>query len=114
MKNPCRVKGGGTDRVTERRIPNLDQVAALAQAMPEHYRAAVTLAAWGTLRRGEVLGLNREDIDLRAGTVRVERSLHEFYDGRLDSVRRRTATLARCRSTSSLLKRRWQKRAKTT
>ena len=36
------------------------------------------------LHRGEVLGLNREDIDLRAGTVRVERSLHEFYDGRLE------------------------------
>jgi integrase len=84
VKNPCRVKGGGTDRVIERRIPNIDQVTALAQSMPEQYRAAVTLAAWGTLRRGEVLGLNRDDIDLRAGTVRVERSLHEFYDGRLE------------------------------
>ncbi len=84
VKNPCRVKGGGTDRVTDRRIPNVDQVAALTQSMPEQYRAAVTLAAWGTLRRGEVLGLNRQDIDLRAGTVRVERSLHEFYDGRLE------------------------------
>ena len=84
VKNPCRVKGGGTDRVIDRRIPNVDQVAALTQSMPEQYRAAVTLAAWGTLRRGEVLGLNREDVDLRAGTVRVERSLHEFYDGRLE------------------------------
>jgi integrase len=84
VKNPCRVKGGGTDRVIERHIPNLDQVAALTQSMPEQYRAAVTLAAWGTLRRGEVLGLNREDVDLRTGTVRVERSLHEFYDGRLE------------------------------
>jgi integrase len=44
----------------------------------------VTLAARGTLRRGEVLGLNREDVDLRAGTVRAERSLHEFYAGRLE------------------------------
>ena len=51
--------------------------------MPEQYRAAVTLADWGTLRREEVLGLNREDVDLRAGTIRVKRSLHEFYDGRL-------------------------------
>jgi integrase len=84
VKNPFRVKGGGTDRVADRRIPNVDQVAALTQSMPEQYRAAVTLAAWGTLRRGEVLGLNREHIDLRAGTVLVERSLHEFYDGRLE------------------------------
>ncbi len=84
VKNPCRVKGGGADRVTDRRIPNVDQVAALMQSMPEQYRAAVTLAAWGTLRRGEVLGLNREDVDLRTGTVLVERSLHEFYDGTLE------------------------------
>ena len=84
LKNPCRVKGGGTDRVTDRRIPNVDQVAALIQSMPEQYQAAVTLAAWGTLRRGEVLGLNRNDVDLVAGTVRVERSLHEFRDGTLE------------------------------
>jgi integrase len=70
--------------MTDRRIPNVDQVAALTRSMPQQYRAAVTLAAWGTLRRGEVLGLNREDIDLRAGSVRVERSLQEFYDGRLE------------------------------
>ena len=31
-----------------------------------------------------MLGLNRRDVDLRAGTVRVERSLHEFYDGSLE------------------------------
>jgi hypothetical protein len=55
-------------------IPNVDQVAALTQSMPEQYRAAVTLAAWGTLRRGEVLGLNREAVDLRSGTVLVVRS----------------------------------------
>ncbi len=84
VKNPCRVKGGGTDRVTERHVPNVDQVAALTQSMPEQYRSAVILAAWGTLRRGEVLGLNRDDLDLRAGTVRVERSLHEFRDGTLE------------------------------
>jgi integrase len=84
VKNPCRVKGGGTDRVTDRGIPNVEQVAALTQSMPEQYRAAVILAAWGTLRRGEVLGLNRGDVDLAAGLVRVERSLHEFYDGSLE------------------------------
>ena len=84
LKNPCRVKGGGTDRVTERRIPDVNQVAALTQSMPEQYRAAVIVAAWGTLRRGEVLGLERQDVDLVAGTVRVERTLHEFHDGSLE------------------------------
>lgn len=84
LKNPCRVKGGATDRVTDRRIPDVNQVAALTQAMPEQYRAAVIVAAWGTLRRGEVLGLERRDVDLVAGTVHVERTLHEFHDGSLD------------------------------
>jgi integrase len=83
LKNPCRVKGGATDRVVERRIPDVKQVTALTNAMPEQYRAAVVVAAWGTLRRGEVLGLERRDVDLVAGTVRVERAFHEFRDGSL-------------------------------
>jgi integrase len=84
LKNPCRVKGGATDKVGDRRIPDVEQVAVLTEAMPEQYRAAVIVAAWGTLRRGEVLGLERRDIDLVAGAVRVERTLHEFHDGSLD------------------------------
>jgi integrase len=84
LKNPCRVKGGGTDKVIDRRIPDVNQVVALTQSMPEQYRAAVIVAAWGTLRRGEVLGLERRDVDLVTGAVRVERTLHEFHDGSLD------------------------------
>jgi integrase len=84
VKNPCRIKGGGTDKSAERKIPTVQQVAALTEAMPEQYRAAVIFAAWGTLRRGEVLGLMRKDIDLVAGTVRVERALHEYHDGSLE------------------------------
>jgi hypothetical protein len=37
-----------------------------------------------SLQPRRVLGINREDVDLRAGTVRVERSLYEFYAGRLE------------------------------
>ncbi len=74
----------GTDKVIDRRIPDVNQVTALTQSMPEQYRAAVIVAAWGTLRRGEVLGLERRDADLVAGAVRVERTLHEFHDGSLD------------------------------
>jgi integrase len=84
IKNPCRVKGAGTDRVADRRIPTADDVAALTGAMPAQYRVAVIVAAWGTLRRGEMLGLNRGDVDLANGSVRVERALHEFHDGSLE------------------------------
>ena len=31
-----------------------------------------------------MLGLNRRDVDLVAGAVRVERALHEFHDGSLE------------------------------
>jgi integrase len=40
-----------------------EQVAAMAAAMPEHLRAAVLLAAWCALRLGEVLGLERRDLE---------------------------------------------------
>jgi integrase len=79
--NPCRIRGAGADRSKERQIPTVAQVEALMQAMPAKLRAAVVLAAWGTLRRGEVLGLRRNDIDLAAGTVRVEKSLGERRNG---------------------------------
>lgn len=56
-RNPCRIRGAGADRAKERQIPTVAQVDALMLAMPAKLRAAVVLAAWGTLRRGEVLGL---------------------------------------------------------
>ena len=40
-----------------------EQVAAMAAAMPDHLRAAVLLAAWCALRLGEVLGLERRDLE---------------------------------------------------
>ena len=80
-RNPCRIRGAGSDRSKERQIPTVAQVEALMWAMPVTLRAAVVLAAWGTLRRGEVLGLRRGDVDPTDGTVRVERSLGERRDG---------------------------------
>lgn len=39
------------------------QVEALTRATPTHLRAALALAGWGALRRGEVLALRRRDVD---------------------------------------------------
>jgi integrase len=47
------------------------EVHALADAMPDHLRLVVLLAAWCQLRRGEILGLRRGDTDLLHGTVSV-------------------------------------------
>ena len=80
-RTPCRIRGAGADRSKERQIPTVAEVEALMRAMPAKLRAAVVLAAWGTLRRGEVLGLRRDDLDVAAGTVPVERSLGERRNG---------------------------------
>lgn len=57
------------------------EVHALTEAMPEHLRAAIMLAAWGGLRRGEVLGLRRRDVDPMRSLVRVEQAQVELNNG---------------------------------
>ncbi len=74
-RNPCRIKGAGTaKRQTHTEILAPEQVAVLADAMPEHLRAAIVLGTWTSLRLGEVLGIRRRDIDLDAGTVTVRQT----------------------------------------
>ena len=40
-----------------------EEVKSFAEAMPAHLRIAVPLAAWCALRMGEVLGLQRRDLE---------------------------------------------------
>lgn len=44
-------------------VATAEEVKAFAEAMPEHLRIAVPLAAWCALRMGEVLGLQRRDLE---------------------------------------------------
>ena len=74
-KNPCQVKGAGQARSGERPTASVAEVGAAAAATPESHRLAGLLPAWCQLRRGEVLGLQRRDIDLLHGTIRVERAV---------------------------------------
>jgi integrase len=73
-KSPCTVKGAGTVRSPERPVASVAEVAAAVEAVPDRYRAAVLLAAWCQLRRGEVLALQRRHVDLLHGTISVEQS----------------------------------------
>lgn len=61
----------------------LGEVQALTEIMPEKLRVAITLAAWGGLRRGEVLALRRRDVNPLRSMVRVERAQVELSDGTL-------------------------------
>jgi integrase len=76
-RNPCQVTGAGSDRATERPIATPTQIAALIDSITPRYRAAVALAAWCGLRRGEILALHRSDLDLELGTVTVRRTRTE-------------------------------------
>jgi integrase len=79
-RNPCQIAGAGSDRAKERPVASPAEVVALVEAITPRYRAAVLLAAWCGLRRGEVLGLRRGDVDLAAGTVTVRRNRVELLE----------------------------------
>ena len=62
-ENPCQLKDAG--KTPKRRNLDLltaDELAAVVDAMPDRYRAAVLVAAWGGLRFGELTELRRGDV----------------------------------------------------
>jgi integrase len=78
--NPCNIPGAGSDRAKERPVASVAQVAALIEAITPRYRAAVLLGAWCGLRRGEIIALKPEDIDLAAATVTVDENRVELLE----------------------------------
>lgn len=71
--NPCSIKGAGVEPASERQIPTVAQALALAETIDPRLRSAVHLAAFVGLRKGELLGLRRGDLDFEEGLVRIER-----------------------------------------
>jgi integrase len=80
-RNPCQVKGAAVEKAPERPVASIAEVQALASSMPEHLRAAVQLAAWCQLRRAELRGLRRKDVDLMRSTVTVSVTRTTRMDG---------------------------------
>ena len=73
--NPCQIKGAV--RVARRRDPvilTVDQLARVADRMPDEYRMLVLLSAWCGLRWGEVSELRRKDIGPEYETLTVARA----------------------------------------
>jgi integrase len=95
--NPCVIRGAGTARrVHKIRPASLDEIATITAAMPAQYQAMVLIAAWCALRFGELTELRRRDIhlfvrtekddtgkdvEIREGTIRVERGVVRTDDG---------------------------------
>src|SRR3954471_6897284 len=77
-RHTCRSRGAGQARTPERPLIDPADVERAAAAMPAGLQATVLLALWAHLRVGEVLGLERGDIDLDAGTLAVQRQVVEI------------------------------------
>lgn len=81
VRNPATLKGAGQDRSTERPTATIPQVYALADAMGPRYAALVLVAAFSSLRAGELFGLRRRHVDLLHGTIRVATQMQRLADG---------------------------------
>ncbi|RZS37830.1 integrase-like protein [Herbihabitans rhizosphaerae] len=77
LKNPCRVRGADRENPAERPVLTVKQVFDIADRMPARFRVVVLLAAFGSLRWGEVTALRRCDIAEDASWVRVHRAFVE-------------------------------------
>jgi integrase len=97
-RNPCRIEGGGKEESPEREIVSLPVVFAIADALPVRYRAMALLATFASMRRGELVGLRRENLDLDACEIRIVETTAELDRGDLlpetpkSRVGRRTVT----------------------
>lgn len=79
--NPCRVKGAGKERSPERPVAMPDEVARIANSIESDYRPMVLLAAYCSLRFGELAGLRRHRVDLLHKVIRVEECAVELKNG---------------------------------
>jgi integrase len=82
-RNPCRIQGAGIERATERPTATVPQVFQLADVVPGRFRALILLAAFTSLRYGELAALRRSDFDPFCRTVTVRATLVERSDGSL-------------------------------
>jgi len=71
--NPCTIKGAGVEPADERPIPTVAQVHDLVEQLPARTRGVALLAAFVGLRRGEIFGLRRGDLDLDRFEIVISR-----------------------------------------
>ncbi len=75
-RNPCMEKGASkVKRSRAIRPARLEELEAIAEAMPVRLALIVPLSAWCALRFGEVTELRRRDVDLKAGVIRIRRGV---------------------------------------
>ena len=91
--NPCQIIGA-MNTATKRQsiVPSIPQLAALAAAVPERFKALILLKAWCGLRWGEVTELRRKDIDNDAEVVYISRgATHRNGKCHIDTTKQKKA-----------------------
>ncbi len=81
--NPCQIKGAAVERSAERPVLTVTQLYALADAMPRHYRLLVLMAAFCSLRFGELAALTCSAVDADDGFVQIRHGVVEMANGSL-------------------------------
>lgn len=75
-RNPCRVRGAGKPEPKKRGdAVTVEEGKKYLEAVPPQYRLALMTSLWCGLRSGEVRGLRRRDVDLKAGELRIEQAV---------------------------------------
>jgi integrase len=74
---------------------DFEEAERLFAATPPEHRALVGMALWTGLRRGELIALRWEDVDLTAGKVHVRRSRYRDTEGPPKSRRNREVPICR-------------------
>jgi integrase len=82
-RNPCSIRGAGTEASDEREIVPLAVVFKLAETVQVRYRALILLATFADMRWGELAGLRRGNIDLNTCEVRITETLVQPGNGGL-------------------------------
>ncbi|MGH9104783.1 MAG: tyrosine-type recombinase/integrase [Acidimicrobiales bacterium] len=80
-RSPVEIKGASKEPTREQPVASVAEVEALAEAVPEGYRAMVMLAAWCGLRFGEAAALRRDRVDLLHGKLRIAETVTELATG---------------------------------
>lgn len=81
-RNPCRIKGAGSEKAGERPTATVEQVDALADTMGPRWRLMIYLGAYGPMRPEEQAALRRPDVTLEPLAVRVTVAEPELCTGR--------------------------------
>src|ERR671932_929560 len=74
-RNPCRIRGAGSEPTPERPVLDLPQVLRLAAEMPAPLNLLVLVTTFGSLRWGEATALRRMEVDVAVGTLAVRGTL---------------------------------------